>query len=94
MAEQDRLFLSLSEIAERIRRKTVSSVEVTGAVLERLERLNPRLNACITVHGADLHDRVRLGLLVPATVYLKAQLNKARLGRISIRRCSSLCPLV
>jgi aspartyl-tRNA(Asn)/glutamyl-tRNA(Gln) amidotransferase subunit A len=59
MAAEELLFLSLSEMAERIRRKTVSSVEVTGAVLERLERLNPRLNAFLTVFGEPAMQAAR-----------------------------------
>ena len=47
MAEQGLLFRSLGDIAELIRRKEVSPVEITRAVLERLECLNPRLNAFI-----------------------------------------------
>jgi aspartyl-tRNA(Asn)/glutamyl-tRNA(Gln) amidotransferase subunit A len=53
MAGQDLLFRSLSDIAEQIRRKDVSPVEVTRAVLDRLERLNPRLNAFMTNLGAQ-----------------------------------------
>src|SRR5687767_6564639 len=51
MAGHDLLFRSLSDIAEQIRRKDVSPVEVTRAVLDRLERLNPRLNAFMTSLG-------------------------------------------
>ncbi len=42
-------YLPLYEIAERIERKDVSASEVTAALLERIERLNPKLNAYITV---------------------------------------------
>ena len=48
MAESGLLFRSLSDIAEQIRRQEVSPVEVTRAVLDRLEYLNPRLNAVLT----------------------------------------------
>jgi aspartyl-tRNA(Asn)/glutamyl-tRNA(Gln) amidotransferase subunit A len=41
--------LSAVELAEQIRRRRVSPVEVTRAVLERIERLQPSLNAFITV---------------------------------------------
>ncbi len=41
--------LPLHELARRIQSKDVSSVEVTSALLERIERLNPKLNAFITV---------------------------------------------
>jgi len=45
----DLCFLSLQELATRIAAKDVSPVEATEAVLERIERLNPKLNAYITV---------------------------------------------
>ena len=45
----DLAFLSLGEAAEQVRRKRVSPVELTRACLARIEQLNPRLNAFITV---------------------------------------------
>jgi Asp-tRNA(Asn)/Glu-tRNA(Gln) amidotransferase A subunit family amidase len=51
MAEQGLLFRSLSDLAKQIRRKDVSPVEVTRAVLDRLEPLKPRLNAFLTNFG-------------------------------------------
>ncbi len=48
-ATTDLCFLTLSELGERIRSKDVNPVEATRAVLERIERLNPKLNAYITV---------------------------------------------
>jgi aspartyl-tRNA(Asn)/glutamyl-tRNA(Gln) amidotransferase subunit A len=45
----DLCYLSLHELAGRMRAKEVSPVEATEAVLERIERLNPKLNAYITV---------------------------------------------
>src|SRR6266705_3382089 len=41
--------LSLSEASQLVRRKKVSSVELTHECLSRIERLNPKLNAFITV---------------------------------------------
>ncbi len=41
------LFLSAREIAAQIRRKEVSPVEVARAHLDRIERLNPKLNAFV-----------------------------------------------
>ena len=41
--------LTISELAERLRRKEISPVEITEACLERIEKLNPALNAFITV---------------------------------------------
>ncbi|MEK7387553.1 MAG: amidase, partial [candidate division NC10 bacterium] len=46
----DRLcWLPATELAALIRKKKVSPVEVVDAVLERLERINPRLNAFVTL---------------------------------------------
>jgi len=42
-------FHSISELAQRLRRREVSPVEITRGCLERIERLNPALNAFITV---------------------------------------------
>src|SRR6266850_1761660 len=41
--------LSISEAAELVRKKKVSPVELTRACLAQIERLNPALNAFITV---------------------------------------------
>lgn len=47
--------MSAAELAEAIRARRVSPVEVTEAVLARIERLNPRLNAyCTVTAGAAL----------------------------------------
>ena len=55
----DLCYLSLHELASRIQSKELSPVEATEAVLERIERLNPTLNAYITVMAeqalADAH---------------------------------------
>src|SRR3990172_7780354 len=45
----DLCYLTLHELSSQIRAKQVSPVEATEAVLERIERLNPMLNAYITV---------------------------------------------
>lgn len=42
-------FLTLEEAAAKVRRKEVSPVELTRACLRRIEAVNPRLNAFITV---------------------------------------------
>ncbi|HET9471819.1 MAG TPA: amidase family protein, partial [Usitatibacter sp.] len=43
---------SLAELARALRAKELSSVELTGAHLARIERFNPELNAFITVDAA------------------------------------------
>jgi len=41
--------LTISELAQRLRRKEISPVEITEACLERIEKLNPVLNAFISL---------------------------------------------
>jgi aspartyl-tRNA(Asn)/glutamyl-tRNA(Gln) amidotransferase subunit A len=52
-SQTDDWVLSISELSELIRTRKVSPVEITRATLERIDRLNPTLNAYITV-TADL----------------------------------------
>ena len=52
-------FTSAAEIAEKIRQKTVSPIEVVETVLTRIEAWEPRLNAMITVTGAAALDAAR-----------------------------------
>ncbi len=49
MGSDDLCWLSATELAAQIRKKKVSPVEVVDAVLERIERVNPLLNAFVTV---------------------------------------------
>jgi rhodanese-related sulfurtransferase len=49
MADERLAFLGLGEQARRIRAREISPVELTEAHLARIERLNPRLGAYITV---------------------------------------------
>src|SRR6266853_1019240 len=49
MAPDDLCWMPASEMAAAIRRKKVSPVEVMKAVLARVERLNPTLNAFVTL---------------------------------------------
>ena len=51
--------LSLKEAAELVRRRSVSPVELTQACLERIEKLNPELNAFITVTADSALARAR-----------------------------------
>src|SRR5216110_1343953 len=48
-ADDDLTLLTLAEASDRLHKKTVSPVELTQACLRRIERLNPVLNAFITV---------------------------------------------
>ena len=51
--------LSLSELSEQIRSRSVSSVEATRACLERIERLDPLLNSFITVTAESALEQAR-----------------------------------
>src|SRR5712675_3166315 len=42
---------TIVDLAPRLKRKEVSPVELTQACLDRIEKLNPALNAFITVTG-------------------------------------------
>jgi aspartyl-tRNA(Asn)/glutamyl-tRNA(Gln) amidotransferase subunit A len=50
-ADADPALMTLAAASERVRKKTISPVELTQACLRRIERLNPLLNAYITVTG-------------------------------------------
>src|SRR5437867_11515418 len=49
MADRALLRLSLAEAADRIRRRALSPVELTEAVLAQIDALNPTLNAFTTL---------------------------------------------
>ena len=52
-------YLSATELRERYTRRNLSPVEVTEAILARIERLNPRLNAFLTVTADRALDEAR-----------------------------------
>jgi len=49
MADSELIWLSIAEAAALIAKRRLSPVELTEAVLRRIEELNPRLNAFLTV---------------------------------------------
>src|SRR6266508_567652 len=59
MTATDLCFTSAVELAELIRRRALSPVEITRAVLERIERLNGRLGAYVLVHAERALERAR-----------------------------------
>ncbi len=59
MATDDLCFLSIAELASLMRARTVSPVEVTEAHLARIERLNPTLNAFVTIMAATARETAR-----------------------------------
>ena len=50
---------SIGELSRRIREQTVSPVEVVETCLKRIERLNPTLNAFITVMADDAREQAK-----------------------------------
>jgi aspartyl-tRNA(Asn)/glutamyl-tRNA(Gln) amidotransferase subunit A len=58
-SDADLCFLSIAELASLMRARTVSAVEVTEAHLARIERLNPTLNAFVTVMAAEARAAAR-----------------------------------
>ena len=50
----------IMELAPRLRRKEISPVELTHACLERIEKLNPALNAFITVTAESASAEARI----------------------------------
>jgi aspartyl-tRNA(Asn)/glutamyl-tRNA(Gln) amidotransferase subunit A len=55
----DHTTLSIREAGELIRKKAISPLELTRACLERIERLNPSLNAFITVTAEEAMAQAR-----------------------------------
>jgi aspartyl-tRNA(Asn)/glutamyl-tRNA(Gln) amidotransferase subunit A len=51
--------MTLAAASARVRKKTISPVELTQACLRRIERLNPLLNAYITVSGETALAKAR-----------------------------------
>lgn len=59
MSTDDIAFMSATTMAAAIRARKLSPVEVTQTILERIERLNPRLNAYLTVDGEGAMQAAR-----------------------------------
>lgn len=55
----DLCWLPATQLATMIRKKTVSPVEIVGAVLERIDKLNPRLNAYVTITAEQAQREAR-----------------------------------
>src|SRR6266852_8443966 len=51
--------MSIREVADLVRKKKVSPVELTTACLARIDRLNPALNAFITITAESALEQAR-----------------------------------
>src|SRR3977135_1117459 len=58
-ASNDLTRISLHEVADLIRRKKVSPVELTTACLARIDRVSPALNAFITITAQSALEQAR-----------------------------------
>lgn len=58
-ADNDLVFKSAAELGALVRTRKVSPVELTRAFLDRIESLNPKLNAFLTVSAEYAMDRAR-----------------------------------
>jgi len=52
MAANELCFLSIAQLSEQLRKRTISPVEITQAYLTRVQTLDPKLNSYITVTAA------------------------------------------
>ena len=59
MTDQELAFTPAHQMAKLIARKELSPVELTGLYLERIDRLDPQLNAFLTVAGDQAMDGAR-----------------------------------
>jgi amidase len=59
MSEVDLCFLPAVDLASHIRSKGVSAVEVLEAHLAQIERINPRVNAIVTLVAEQAHAQAR-----------------------------------
>ena len=59
MADRDLCFMPATKLVPLIARGAVSPLEVVQAVLARLERVNPRLNAYCTVAAEQAVDAAK-----------------------------------
>ena len=55
----DLIFLPAASMAEKIRKKEISPVELVDAHLAQIERLNPQLNAFIQVDSERARQSAR-----------------------------------
>jgi aspartyl-tRNA(Asn)/glutamyl-tRNA(Gln) amidotransferase subunit A len=60
MVGDDVLFLTVTELAERIAARRLSPVELTESYLARIEKLDPKLRAFVTVLGEDARREAKM----------------------------------
>ena len=59
MNNEDLCFTSATELARAVREKTLSPVDISEAILERIEAVNPKLNAYCTLTAESAREAAR-----------------------------------
>src|SRR5271165_2935528 len=59
MADSDIVFKSASELAPLLKARKLSPVELVRAYLDRIEAVNPKVNAFITITGDQALEQAR-----------------------------------
>jgi Asp-tRNA(Asn)/Glu-tRNA(Gln) amidotransferase A subunit family amidase len=55
----DLVFMTAAELTSAVRKKTLSPTEVVEAVLARIEKVNPKVNAYCTVAGGMAREAAK-----------------------------------
>ena len=76
MATDDPVYATIRDIGGRFRRKTLSPVELTRTLIERIERLDPKLNAFVTVTA----DRALADAKAAETALARGDISSPLLG--------------
>ena len=76
MATDDAVYATIRDIGGRFRKKTLSPVELTRALLERIERLEPTLHAFVTVTA----DRALADAKAAETALARGDISSPLLG--------------
>ncbi len=93
MAKLDTLaFLDATAQAELVRRKEVTAIELVDAAIERIERLNPTINAVVTPMYEQAHATAT-GQLPQGPFAGYRRLARRSLYRRAIPAQGHICPL-
>src|SRR5207248_9435148 len=92
MNDTDLAFASIEEVGKLFRKRKLSPVELTKLMLARIEQLNPKLNAYITVTAElALEQPRRPNASFSGRVGRKGHLNGARLIESPIPLKANIC---
>src|SRR5258705_13296388 len=76
MASEELFYATIRDIGSRLRRRAISPVELTRAHLERIEQLDPKLHAFVTVTA----DRALADATAAATALGRGDISSPPLG--------------